>query len=372
MLLATLLTVSLAAAPLPRVHVDPERGIGADDVPARAALPGYDGRVEIRVRGQWSRTLPKKSYAVELQDAEGENLDAPLLGMPADDDWVLYAAYNDRTLIRNVLAYETARGLGAYAARTRFVELVIRGRTRGVYVLMEKPKLHDARVRGKFLLELTSRRQAERKDPHFLTPVTRRPIVWEDPEREDLSREQARGIARRVGAAERALYRGRAGAWRRHLHARSAVDYLLLTELFKNADGMHASTFMSGSPGAKLRLGPLWDLDMSMGQGREPLMRRSSGWILRNRPWSEPLYRDASFRRAMAARWRGLRADGLRARLMSRIAAHERRLRPAARQDARRWGAGRDRPRGTHRGHTRRMERWLERRIAWIDRNVGR
>ena len=49
------------------------------------------GAAEIRLRGNFSRTLPKKPYRLELED------DASLLGMPADDDWVLYAAYNDRT-----------------------------------------------------------------------------------------------------------------------------------------------------------------------------------------------------------------------------------------------------------------------------------
>src|SRR5687767_7507887 len=136
-------TAPAPASALPRIHVEPERGIDDDGVPARVRAPGFTGAAEIELRGQFSRTLPKKSYALELRDAEGENADAPLLGMPADDDWVLYAAYNDRTLMRNALAYATSRSIGRYAARTRFVELVIRGRTRGVYVLTEKLKLHD-------------------------------------------------------------------------------------------------------------------------------------------------------------------------------------------------------------------------------------
>ena len=205
---ALALPAAASAAPLPRVDVDPAETIGGKDIPARMSLPGFEGTVAIELRGQSSRKVAKKSDGFELQDAEGKNLDASLLGMPADDDWILYAAYNDRTLMRNVLACETARRLGGYAARSRFVELVVNGRPDGVYVLMEKPKLQKSRVQGgddAFLLELTSRRQAVRKDPSFLTPVTRRPIVWEDTERKDLTRAQARGISRSVGAAERAL-----------------------------------------------------------------------------------------------------------------------------------------------------------------------
>ena len=81
----------------------------------------------IRTRGRWSQRFPKKSYAVEIRDGDARRC----TGFPADDDWILYAAYNDRTLIRNALAYATARSMGRYAARTRFVELRLNGRYHG-------------------------------------------------------------------------------------------------------------------------------------------------------------------------------------------------------------------------------------------------
>ena len=223
MLVAGLATAALATGP-PVVSIDADRRIGRREVPARVRAPGFEGEAAINVRGRWSRRFPKKSYAVELREPDGSNLNASLLGMPADDDWILYAAYNDRTLVRNVLAYATARRMGRYAARTRFVDLRRNGRYHGVYVLMEKLKLHDDRVRGDFLLELTSWGQARRKDPSFRAPFARRPIVWDDPERDELKRRRAHAIRGRALRAERALYRGRPGAWRRHIHAGAAVD----------------------------------------------------------------------------------------------------------------------------------------------------
>ena len=41
------------------------------------------------------------------------------------------------------------------------------------------------------MVELTSVRQAPSKDASFRTPLTRRPIVWADPERDQLSRGDA-------------------------------------------------------------------------------------------------------------------------------------------------------------------------------------
>src|SRR5205085_1624007 len=71
-----------------------------------------------------------------------------------DHDWVLYAPYPDKTLLRDVLAYELSNKLGHYAARTRFVEVFINDSTNalarahylGVYVLEEKVKIAPHRV----------------------------------------------------------------------------------------------------------------------------------------------------------------------------------------------------------------------------------
>ena len=41
--------------------------------------------------------FPKKQYGIELQDALGNGMNASLLGMPAEEDWVLFAPYNDKS-----------------------------------------------------------------------------------------------------------------------------------------------------------------------------------------------------------------------------------------------------------------------------------
>ncbi len=117
--------------------------------------PGhFDGRAAIRQRGYTSLRYPKISLAVETLDAAGRELDAGLLGMPKDSDWVLYAPYPDKSLIRDALAYEISNQMGRYAARTRFVEVFLdQGTNRlslahyaGVYVLEEKVKRSEHRV----------------------------------------------------------------------------------------------------------------------------------------------------------------------------------------------------------------------------------
>ena len=183
----------VALAMAPAAHAMPSMKINSGPIPnekktsATLRMPGYTGKIGIERRGQSSQQFAKKSFAIELRDAKGEDRKAPLLGMPEDGDWVLYAGANDKTLMRNVVAYATARALGRYAPRTRFVKLHLNGRYHGVYVLTERVELGKERVQGDALLEFTFPFQARSKNPSFRGPVRGRPIVWEDPERKDLT-----------------------------------------------------------------------------------------------------------------------------------------------------------------------------------------
>src|SRR6185295_17227161 len=115
----------------------------------RSSLLGvasFDGRGDINYRGYSSLRFPKRSYTFKTRDDSDNSLKVPILGFPADSDWILYAPYSDKTLIRDALAYELSNKMGRYAPRTRFVEVFVsRGNGRlsmrdyqGVYVFEEK------------------------------------------------------------------------------------------------------------------------------------------------------------------------------------------------------------------------------------------
>ena len=363
---AALATPAVADARLPVLKIDSRRAIPNDPkVPATLRMPGFRGRIGIETRGQSSQRFPMKSFAVELKR------DAALLGMPKDDDWVLYAPYNDKSLMRNALAYRTAGLLGRYAARTRFVNVRLNGRYHGIYVLMEKLELGKRRVQGEALYEMTFQFQAKSKSPSFDTPIRTRPIVWEDPERGDLSKREALALARPVRAAERALYGP--GGWRKYIDPASATDFALLNELFKNEDAFHASTYMSLHADGRLRLGPLWDFDISMGNSTYGPSRLLRGWMLEYRDWAEKMYNDRSFIKRMGNRWRALRADGLRGKVMRLINSNYARLRAPARSHFRRWPVlntvlwPAPTARGSYRGEVRALRSWVDRRMDWLD-----
>jgi CotH kinase protein len=351
----------------------------------------YRGRIGIERRGQTSQVLfPKKSWSVETRTARGGNRSVSLLGMPKENDWVLYAAYNDKTLMRNVLAYETARGMGRYASRTRFVELTLNGSYEGVYVLMERPKLDGDRVdvdKPGTLLEWTFDWQARTKGKAFRLPRTRRTILFEDPERGDLSPARRAAVRASLAAAERALY-GRSfrhpqRGWRAHIDEAAAVDFVLLNELFKNQDAFRASTYLARGGDGRWRLGPIWDFDISMGNSDFGESRVVAGSMLARRQWASRFYRDPRFQRALAARWRELRRDGLAGKLQRSVRGHAGRLAAsgAAGRNFRRWpvlgrriwpNPAQALSRTTYGSEVGALRSWLSRRVSWLDRHVGR
>jgi len=91
----------------------------------------------IRLRGRYNVELPKKDYRLELSDP------LPLLGMRDDDDWILFAMYNDLPKMQIKLAMELYRKLyatnpTAILPSSRYVILYLNGKFQGLFLLAEK------------------------------------------------------------------------------------------------------------------------------------------------------------------------------------------------------------------------------------------
>ncbi len=108
----------------------------------------------LHVRGHSSLRYPKHSYAVKLLNEMHEAQKSSLLGLSKDSDWVLYGPYPDKTLLRDMLAYDLSNAMGRWAPHGRFVEVFINegkgfltmAHYAGVYVLLEKVNQGKERV----------------------------------------------------------------------------------------------------------------------------------------------------------------------------------------------------------------------------------
>jgi hypothetical protein len=249
--------------------------------------------------------------------------------------------------------------------------LRLNGRSRGVYVLMERPELSRARVQGDALLELTEPHKLDRGDESFRS-ATGLAVRYAEPDKAVKMKTQA--ARRAVEAFEAAL--GGPG-WRAHLDEASAVDYVLHAELLKNQDAFLSSTYLHQREDGKLALGPVWDFDLSAGNTVEPALSAPEGWLLAGRPWAGALLAEASFHAALAARWRALRAGDLIGQLQRTIDLQARAIQAPARRNFTRWRTL-DRPvfrnqpvHGSHAAAVAALKDWIIRRAAWMDSALG-
>ena len=369
---------------------------------------GYDGYIGIERRGQTSLNWSKASYGVETRRADGSNNNVELLGLPRENDWVLHAPFHDRSLLRNVFVYGLGRQLLAWSPRTRYVELVLNGDYRGVYVLAEKIKRDAARVAiakldetdnggpaltGGYLLKIDKGIDTTGVNhfhstyrPGGTNPDATIDVLYVDPKPDELTAAQRTYIQDYYHAFEAALagedFTDPQTGYAAYIDVASFVDYLILSELTGNLDAYRVSTYFHKPRGGKLTMGPLWDYNFSLGstnfceadevtRWRYEFNALCTGdrWLVPF--WWQRLLEDPAFHSRVRARytaWRSgpLHLDSLYARLDAQIAE----LGEAAARDYARWPGGRANIpylATSHPEEVAALRAWLPRRLDFLD-----
>jgi hypothetical protein len=246
----------------------------------------YNGDVGIEIRGASSAGYPQRPYGFETRDPFGANLDVSLLGMPAEHDWVLLSNYNDRSLIKNQLAFKISEGMGQYAPRTHLCEVLIDSVYRGIYLFGEKIKRDAGRVD---IARLTADENSGDdltggyifmqaywdNNNSFLSnyhpidhPEFDVHFVYHTPSPDSITDPQRDYIAAFVDTLETALYSTAfadpSTGYRKYMDMKSFIDYFLVNEVSRNNDGFKKSVYFhkdKNSNGGKLKAGPVWDFD---------------------------------------------------------------------------------------------------------------
>lgn len=416
--------VDFASSNLPIILID----TGGEAIPDEPKIPGrmaiidngpgvrndpsdaptdYDGFIGIERRGASSQQFPKKQYGVETRNAEGGNRNVSLLGMPEENDWVLYAPYSDKSLIRNVLAFHMARATGRYASRTRLCELVLNGEYMGVYVLMEKVKRDRDRVdiatlrpeetsgddlTGGYVLQVDRPDGSgwySEHDPTFPMPI--RPYVqYVDPGSDELAAEQRQYIRGVFEAFEDAMdsdeFADPADGYGPLIDVPSFVDYMLVTEASRNVDGYRLSAYLhkdKDSNDPRLHAGPVWDFNLAFGNadylGAEGVQGyqyaiNTTGFGVGIPFWWKKLAESEPFESAMRAHWTELRSGPFRTdSLVAFIRSTAHRLNEAQERNFERWPILGTRvwPNAyvgdSYADEVEYLEEWLTGRLVWMD-----
>lgn len=379
--------------------------VGASGRAALTDAPVYDGRIGVELRGSSSLLYwPKHSFGVETRDATDEAEDVSLLGLPSESDWVLYAPYGDKSLVRNNLAYDLYRETGRYASRARFVEIfvdqsgdggLVERTYNGVYVLLEKVKRNSERVdikklssgdiappevTGGYILKIDKLKAG---DEAFYTTHSDQQIAYEYPKATNIVNEQKTYIYQFLADYEAALYgvnfTDPLTGYASYIDVDAFIDYLLLNEFMKGIDAYKFSVFMYKDRDGKLNMGPPWDYDLSTGNVNYADGWLTSGWQFTPYPfWWARLLEDPAFAEAVKARWSALRAtifsqDNIFAMIDDYVAE----LSESEFRNFQRWPIlgiyvwpNKGPYPSTWGGEIDRLKGWITDRLVWIDVNI--
>lgn len=296
----------------------------------------YNGQISIETRGESSQWFsPKDSYSIETQTDSGTNNNVSLLGLPEENDWVLYAPYSDKSLIRNVLTYSLFEEMGNYSPRTRFVELVLNNDYRGIYILTEKIKRDKNRVdmaklrpeditgdelSGGYLMRID--KTTDMPSTHYwqssiyppLSGYQRVTYQYFDPDYEELNDTQRNYIKDFLYEFESALvqsyFKDPDRGYRAYLDIPSMIDMMILNEFTKEVDSYLFSHYFykqKDSDGGLLVNGPPWDYNLAFGNNDYyPDVHLDYNWLYDqdNRVyWWARVMEDSWFRNALRCRW---------------------------------------------------------------------
>lgn len=223
-----------------------------------------DNVAKIRGRGNLTWKHPKKPYYFKL------NKKTDLLGTGKSKKFVLLANWLDRTLLRNVVAFEAARRTSIeWTPSGTFVELYLNGVHKGIYWLGEKIEVESGRLAAEYLFSLDVCENNDKDEVDYYTKYGNRvnvnkkglPVQVKYPDRDDYPDgfdailQTTKSILDSYGQA---IQQGRFSEF---LDMDSFCDWYLVHELCGNPEPNHPKSCYQYIREGVFYSGPVWDFD---------------------------------------------------------------------------------------------------------------
>lgn len=292
---------------------------------------------------------PKKSFTLKFDEEQ------KFPGLPAHKEWVLAANFADRSLIRNAVAAKLARDVNMETVMdVNFVDLWVNGIYEGSYQLIEKIEADSHRVDIKefdekkdpedigFIIETTGHNKEEGEFGTWTNGQDAdRPSLWQklndnitlDPISGDMFftslhydgiiynvKYPSDGKLLDLPAASRNTYLEYIYNYMDEMEAaiksrdfKAASEYLdmesmarwyIVEELSMNTDSrLHCSCYMYKDAGGKMKMGPVWDFDLGLGNGKYANETNANGTYLDGSRWFSDLVSMPEFREEVKRIW---------------------------------------------------------------------
>lgn len=371
------------------------------------AEPALTQHALISLRGQSSLKMPKKQYSIKFISNDG--LDAPreVLGMPMHHQWVLNGSHADKSQIRNPLAIEMASEVMDYAPRYEFCEVLLNASNGsldfsrdyiGTYLFEEKIERSASRVniekpdprrndinfiiaRDKFKTEdmLFNTHWGTLEDSIFVGANglirQRTHFVLQYPSAKTVDPAVFERIETYLNQFEYALWSSRfkniKEGYRAYIEVDSFIHFAMINEIFKNIDGGEISTYYYKSIGGKMKCGPIWDMDLTLGNTIDDKMNSPLGLSMIDTVWFSRLFQDTyfsgrfidSFNNYYNGRWS---PEKLSAKIDNIVAE----LGPAIERNSKHWYENEKYPGFSYAQEIESIKDFILQRMNWMARNI--
>lgn len=230
----------------------------------------------VRERGNSSRTHPKKPWRLKF-DKKQRVLDAPAKAKK----WTLINNHSDKTLLRNVVAFEISRRIGMdYTPYCQPVDVVLNGEFKGCYQLCDQVEVNPGRIpvtemeltdiegealTGGYHLEIDGYANQENEREWFESTYHQIPVTIKSPD-DGGTFEQYEYIKEYFSEMERAVftrgYNDPETGYRKWLDLDSYLHYFIIQEIIGNADAVWC-IHVHKERGGKIMGGPVWDSELA-------------------------------------------------------------------------------------------------------------
>jgi len=372
----------------------------------------YTGHIGIEIRGASSSHYPQKPYSLETRDSLGDNLNVPLFGMPAENDWLLISHYNEKTFMRNPLSFNMFREMGHYSVRFRLVDVMINDQYEGIYLFCEKVKRDKHRVDIKKLtpddssgVDITGGYIFKTDYAHSYdswlsaySPIdhpdydTR--FVYYYPKYYKITERQKAYLQEYVDNFQALLHQPDfADHYRDYIDLGSFLDYFIVSEVSRNIDGYKKSRYYHKNRDDKdnrLHAGPVWDFDWAWKNIHDCSFLANdygAGWAYKTNDcrvtytpgWYVRLMQDPSFADDLNCRYFQLRQEILSLdHLYAFMDTIYEVVKGPQENHYKRWpilgtrtGAPElEEPAQTYDEEVQRLKEWIRIRLEWLDENM--
>ena len=217
----------------------------------------------VRGRGNasWDQ-FPKKPYRLKFKSKQSP------LGAPASaKKWTLISNYSDKSLMRNILAFEASRRIGqAYTPYCHPVDVIVNGEYRGCYQLCDQVEAAEGRVPAKdgYLIEIDAYAW---KEVSAFWSWRGTPVTIKHPDEDDITDSQRQHIESFFNQMETAAlgedFTDPEKGYRKYLDLESFLRNLLVGDFCGNTDLLWSVYMYKDAKDGKLYAGPTWDHDLS-------------------------------------------------------------------------------------------------------------